>query len=180
MINENNIIAAVRDEISFDLAINSKAKIIFHLSPDIENMQMLSKKAHNKNKKVFIHIDLTSGLGKDLSGIRYVKKADIDGIISTRANLIKLANECGLTTVQRVFIVDSHSIDTTMDLSKSAKPDMIEVMPGVSEKIIKILCSKTATPIIAGGLIDTKEEVKIALKSGAASISTSNQQLWEL
>lgn len=35
-------------------------------------------------------------------------------------------------------------------------------------------------PVIAGGLIRTKSEVKEVLKSGALGISTSRKELWNL
>ena len=176
----NKIIAALRDEEAFEKALNSKTDILFFLSPSIDKLGDLATKAHSKGKKLYIHIDLTSGLGKDIQGIEFAKASGIDGIISTRANLIRYANECGLSTVQRFFMVDSRSIDTTMEVVKSAKPDMIEAMPGICEKIIKMLCDKTDTPIIAGGFIETENEVISAIKSGAYAISTSNQALWNL
>ncbi len=176
----NKVIAAVRDEETFEKALNSKVDVLFFLSPSIDRLSDLALMTHKKGKQLFIHIDLTSGLGKDLKGIEFAKSSGVDGIISTRANLIKFANECGLSTVQRVFMVDSRSIDTTMDVIKSSKPDMIEAMPGICEKIIKTLCKKTSTPIIAGGFIESKAEVDSAIKNGAYAISTSNQTLWDI
>lgn len=172
------IIAAVRNDEEFDKALLSDTSAIFLLYADILELETCAKKAHNKAKKLFVHIDLTTGLGKDKSGIEFAKKAGIDGIISTKASLIKNAKESGLETVQRFFIVDSRSIDTTLETLKSAKPDMIEVMPGVAPKIIQKLKQKTDTPIIAGGLIETKEEVLAAIKSGASAISTGISALW--
>jgi glycerol uptake operon antiterminator len=174
----NVIIAAVRNDEEFDKALLSDTSAIFLLYADILELEKCAKKAHDKAKKLFVHIDLTTGLGKDKSGIEFAKKAGIDGIISTKASLIKNAKESGLETVQRFFIVDSRSIDTTLETLKSAKPDMIEVMPGVAPKIIQKLKQKTDTPIIAGGLIETKEEVLTAIKAGASAISTGISALW--
>ncbi len=178
--SNNKIIAALRDEDAFENALNSKADILFFLSPSIDKLSYLATSAHEKGKKLYIHIDLTSGLGKDIQGIEFAKTSGVDGIISTRANLIRYANDCGLSTVQRFFMVDSRSIDTTLEIIKSAKPDMIEAMPGICEKIIKTICKKTDTPIIAGGFIETEYEVNSAVESGAYAISTSNRMLWDL
>lgn len=174
----NVIIAAVRNDEEFDKALLSGTSAVFLLYADILELEKCAKKAHDKAKKLFVHIDLTTGLGKDKSGIEFAKKAGIDGIISTKASLIKNAKESGLETVQRFFIVDSRSIDTTLETLKSAKPDMIEVMPGVAPKVISKLKQKTDTPIIAGGLIETKEEVLTAIKAGASAISTGISALW--
>ena len=90
-----------------------------------------------------------------------------------------MARESGLFTVQRFFIVDSHSIETTLEGIKSGKPDMIEIMPATVYKVIERLSSKVTVPIIAGGLVETKEEAKVAFESGASAISTSRELLWD-
>ena len=105
-----SVIAAVRDEKDFITAVNSNVEIIFHLSPDVNTLFDAIKKAHAKGKKIFIHLDLTEGIGKDKSGIKFAKRLGVDGIISTRANLIKAAREEKLFTVQRFFAVDSKSV----------------------------------------------------------------------
>ena len=80
----------------------------------------------------------------------------------------------------RFFAVDSKSIDTTAASIKASKPDMIEIMPGVLFKVIKSLSTRINTPIIAGGLIDSPEEVAMAIESGAAGVSTGKSMLWAL
>jgi glycerol uptake operon antiterminator len=172
------IIAAVRDDDDFEEALTTGVDTIFFLSPDIMELEYIAKKAHEKKKTLFLHIDLTLGLGKDQSGIEYARNAGIDGIISTRANLIKAARECGMKTVQRFFAVDSQSINTTVETLKSSKADMVEVMPGLVPKVIEKLKTRIAIPIIAGGLIETKEEVATVLKSGCFAVSTGAKNLW--
>ncbi len=81
-------------------------------------------------------------------------------------------------TVQRFFIIDSHSTDTTIETAKNTKPDMIEIMPGIATKVISKLKETITVPIIAGGLIETKAEVETAVKCGATAVSTSNVKLW--
>ena len=110
----------------------------------------------------------------------YVKNAGVDGVISTRVSIIKAARECGVFTVQRFFAVDSQSVDTTVEAVKSAKPDMLEIMPGVLTKVIKRLRQLVKVPIIAGGLIDSVDEIEEILESGATAISTSKKEIWDL
>ena len=175
---KSGVIAAVKNDI-FDKALSSKVEWIFDLSPDISTIKFRATLAHTKGKRYFIHFDLADGVGKDRSGILFAKGLGVDGIISTRVNIIKLAREAGLFTVQRFFIVDSHSIDTTLDGIKAAKPDMIEIMPGTVSKVIKKLSPEVCVPIIAGGLIESKEEVCLALECGASAVSTSRSELWK-
>lgn len=177
---KSRIIAAVRTEKELDDALKSDVGIIFYLTPDLHMVEGMATRVHDNGKKLFIHLDLATGIGKDKSGIMYVKNAGIDGIISTRVNIIKAARECGVFTVQRFFIVDSHSIDTTVEAVKASKADMIEVMPGIIPKVIKRLRKTLDVPIIAGGIVDSAEEIEDIINSGATAISTGKNELWNL
>lgn len=173
------VIPATRSDEEFLHALHCEPQVIFDLNPDLMNVTAKLKKAHDAGKKLFIHLDLAKGIGKDESGVRFLKRIGIDGVITTKVNITKMARECGLCTVQRFFIVDSHSIATTVEAVKSSKPDMIEIMPGTVFKIMERLKKMIDIPIIAGGLIETQYEIDEALKSGAAAISTGRRELWK-
>ena len=172
------IIAAVRNERDMEKALHSEVETIFYLSPNILTIEKNVRKAHDAGKKIYLHVDLEEGLCKDKAGIEYLKQKDVDGIISTRVNIIKAAREVGLFTVQRFFIVDSQSVNSTLEGIKVSKPDMIELMPGIVTKVIAILKEKLNIPIIAGGMIESRLEVRDALQSGATAVSTSICELW--
>lgn len=173
------IIAAVRTKEDFISAANSPVGIIFLLNSNILTLKELVDYAHSKDKKLFIHIDFADGIGKDKFGLKFITQMGVDGIISTRVNIVKLARECGLATVQRFFIVDSHSVDTAVESIKSSKPDMIEIMPGILPRTISNFKNKVKMPVIAGGLIETKSDIIDAIKAGASAISTAKQELWD-
>ena len=154
------IIAAVRNERDMEKALQSGVGMIFYLSPNILTMDETVDAVHEAGKKIFLHMDLAEGIGKDKSGIEYVKQKGVDGIISTRVSIIKAAREAGLFTVQRFFIVDSQSVSTTLEGIKASKPDMIEIMPGIATKVIADLKGKLNIPIIAGGMIESRMEVR--------------------
>ena len=174
-----SVIAAVRTDEEFECALGKDISVVFDLNPDLITISKKVKKAHDAGKKLFVHMDLAAGIGKDKSGVVFAKHIGVDGIISTRVNIIKIARELGVFTVQRFFIVDSHSIETTIDALKASKADMIEVMPGIVYKVIDNLHSRVDVPIIAGGLIQTAEEIRNALSHGATAVSTGNKKLWE-
>ena len=174
----NKIIAATRSDAEFLSACEGSVSVIFDLDSDIMTLSKKLKKAHECQKKLFVHIDLAGGLGKDASGIIFLKKMGVDGIISTKVNIIKLAREAGLSTVQRFFIVDSRSIHTTIESVKSSRPDMIEIMPATLSKVITRLVTELSVPIIAGGLIENESEARAAIDSGAAAVSTGQSTLW--
>ncbi len=174
----NRVIAAVKSMDELQSALKTKVSTVFFLSPDIMNIEPAAKMAHTAGKKLFIHIDLASGLGRDKSGIQFAARAGVDGIISTRANMIRIAKECNLLTVQRFFIVDSQSVGTIAENLRSSKTDFIEVLPGVVPKIIKRLKTVIDVPIIAGGLIDSQDEINMAVAGGAEAVSTGCSMLW--
>lgn len=174
-----NVIAAARSDSELLIASKSKVDIIFMLSPNISDIKKQTELVHSRGKKIFIHLDLAEGIGKDEYGIRFVKEQGIDGIISTRTNIIKMAKKEGLFTVQRFFLVDSQSVATTIESAKTSKADMIEIMPGTISKIINRLKEELKTPIVAGGLIETKEEINEAISCGATAISAGKQEFWE-
>ncbi|MBQ2695724.1 MAG: glycerol-3-phosphate responsive antiterminator [Clostridia bacterium] len=176
--NESLIIAAVKNEAEFQAALASDVKLIFHLVPNIMTLQDNIKQAHSSGKSFFIHLDLAEGIAKDKFGVKYVKTLGVDGIITTRANIVKFAKEEKLFTVQRFFILDSRSVEAIFETLKSSKPDMIEIMPGVVPKIISRLKERLTIPIIAGGLIETKDEVQAIFNSGAKGVSTGKKTLW--
>ena len=172
------IFSAIRSGCELKYAINSNTKIIFMLSPNIMDIKKQAEAVHKAGKKYFIHIDFAEGLGKDEQGILFAKELGIDGIISTRSNIIKLAKKAGLFTVQRFFIIDSHSVNTTIETAKASKADMIEIMPGTVSKVIKTLKKELDMPIVAGGLIETMQEITEATNCGATAVSTSKKEFW--
>ena len=173
-LGEKRIIAAVRTETEFDLALDSKVACIFLLCSNILTLSEWLNKAHAARKKMFVHLDMSEGIGRDAAGVTYLAKLGVDGIISTRTGIIRTARELGLPAVQRVFSIDSQALQ----VSTAAQPSYIEVMPGVIPKVIRRFCDTTDVPIIAGGLIETADEVAAALQSGAAAVSTTNRMLW--
>ncbi len=177
-LDENPIIAAVRTEEELLEAVQSPVEIIFLLRSSILTLKQKIDTVHEAKKLIFVHADLAEGIGNDREGVGYLKSLGVDGIISTRTAMIRYAKEWELGTVQRFFIVDSHSIDTAVDTIRTSRPDMIEIMPGVLAKIIRKFRENIQMPVIAGGLVETKMEVMEALDAGASAVSTGSKTLW--
>ncbi len=172
------IIAAVKNDSDFAVALRSEVQVIFMLSSDLVSVQEHVQAAHEQNKILFIHMDFIEGLSKDAAGVRYLITKGIDGVISTRSNIITAAKKMGVLCVQRFFMIDSRSVDTALESLQLTHPDLIEVMPALAYKSISRMKSKTHIPIIAGGLIEYKEEIFTALGAGASMISTGKHELW--
>ena len=176
---ERTPIIAATDSAGWQKAVMSDVEVIFHLSANIMTIGNDIKKAKEHNKYIFVHIDLAEGIGKDRIGIKWLSELGTDGIISARAQLIKTAKECGLTTIQRFFVLDSKGMGSISEMNDTTRPDLIEIMPGVIPKALSLFSEK-GIPIIAGGLIETKAEVTAALSSGAVAVSTGKSSLWSI
>lgn len=174
-----NVIAAIKNKQALDIALKSDCRLIFLLKGEIGSVKKIIERCHNHNKKIFIHLDMIDGFGRDEAAVKYVKEImQPDGIITTKANLVKVANECDLPVVFRVFLVDSQSVETAIGNINRCKPKYVEIMPGIVPELIGILNAKCETNFIAGGLISNQKHMDRAFQSGAIACSTSCQELW--
>lgn len=180
LLEENPIIAAVKNKGELEIAINSEVQVIFVLFGDILEIKEISEKIDSSNKVGIIHIDLVEGITGREAGIKYLKAATkFKGVISTKPQVVKYAKAYGLLGIQRVFIFDTLSLNNAKK-HLGAECDAIEVLPGVIPKVIEKLAERANKPIVAGGLIETKEEVITALKSGATCVSTTMKEIWTM
>lgn len=153
--------------------------MIFLLSGSIFNLKDIVLKCRKNNKYILVHLDLMEGLSKDECALKYIGEyIKPDGIITTRGSLIKIAKENNIFAIQRLFILDSMSLDTGIKSIRSTRPKAIEILPGIIPKAIKRICAETEIPLIAGGLIVDKEDAAAGLDAGAVGISTSSRDLW--
>ena len=174
---ERSPVIASFHEREFEQVLSAPPELLFDLKASLTTVKKRIDSAHKAGKHIFTHIDLADGIGKDRTAIEYLAACGVDGIISTRGQLIRYAKDAGLLTVQRFFALDTQGLDSIHELLEVSAPDLIEIMPGVIGKIIKRL-SLGKTPIISGGLIDSKEEVTTALSCGAVAVSTGAEDLW--
>ena len=100
------------------------------------------------------------------------------GIISTKTKVIKRAKDLDTVTVLRVFIIDSHALERSIQLIQRTQPDYVEVLPGVASKAIQQIKEATQIPVIAGGLISDEAEIDTAVDYGAHLVTTSKRALW--
>ena len=177
---ENPVFAAVRSKDMIPRAANSDVKIVFMLYGAIGELEAQCRALHEAGKLCFLHVDLIDGLRPDAVGIRYIaERIRPAGIITTKGACVRMAHDVGLFAIQRVFLLDSAALKTGVQNILSCKPDLVEILPGVADKALALAKSQVNVPLIAGGLIYTKEDVIAALRSGAVAVSTSTPELWE-
>lgn len=178
-IEENPIIAAVKDFEGLEECLHTDVSIVFVLFGDICNIGEIVDKIKKAGKIAIVHVDLIIGLGGKEVSIDFIKKTTkTDGIITTRQTLIKYAKELGLFTILRFFIIDSISLMNIEKQKNMVQPDIIEILPGVMPKIIKKISEISSVPVIAGGLVTDKEDVIGAISNGAIGISSTRKEVW--
>jgi glycerol uptake operon antiterminator len=179
-LKKKRVISSVRNLDQINIALEKKAEIIFLVAGNIFDLMKIRLSKKCENVLLFVHLDLLKGIARDEAGIFFLKHSfGMDGIISTHANVIQIAKKEGISTIQRLFILDSSSLESAAKLVNACKPDGVEILPGVIlPHIEEELKMYTFPPIIAGGLIKTENDVKNVLNSGAIAVSTSNEDLW--
>ena len=179
LIETNPVIAAVKDMEGLDACCKrDEIKVVFILFGDICNISAIVGQIKESDKVAMVHIDLITGLSSKEVAVDFIRNTSADGIISTKPALIKRARELSLYTTLRVFVLDSMAFENIEKQMSVARPDIIEILPGLMPKVIRRVCRLVKVPVIAGGLISDKEDVMAALSAGAISVSTTNQKVW--
>lgn len=181
LFSENPIIAAIKDDSELEFVLKSDCKIVFILYGNLRTIAGIIKRIKEADKVAFAHVDMLEGASSKEIVIDFLRETtEIDGIISTKISMVKAAKAQNLPAVHRMFILDSLSLSNIMRQISNSQPDFIEILPGIMPKIIKWVSSRTETPVIASGLIDTKEDIMAALEAGACGISSTCKDVWEM
>lgn len=175
------VIAAVRDEKDAAQAAESPVAAVFLLSGSILTLPTTTDMLRRAGKLVFMHMDLCDGLGRDAAAVQWcARNLSLDGMISTRWQLLKAAADAGLLAIQRMFLMDSASLANGVKLMKGNPPDLVELLPGLAPKAVRTVRERLNLPVIAGGMITEAQEVEQALSAGALAVSTSDRILWRM
>lgn len=175
----NHILPAIRSMKDMEKFFEMDYERCVLLDTHIGHLQGILEQMKKHQKEVMLHIDLIKGLSNDEAAVEYViQQYKPHGIISTKSKIIKRAKKLNTLTILRVFILDSTALSRSIELIKQSDPDLVEVLPGVATKVIKEISDKTGKRIIAGGLINTKEEIDLAIESGAQYVTSSDIAIW--
>ncbi|PSL46952.1 glycerol uptake operon antiterminator [Salsuginibacillus halophilus] len=177
----NPVIAGIKDEEALKQALKSDCAAVFILKSTLMNVTDYVDRIKAAGKKAFVHVDLMEGASSKETVLEYLQKmTQADGIISTKAQMVKLARKYGFITIHRFFLMDSMSYHNIDKQIAHSEPDFIEICPGGMTKTIGWVKEKVDTPILASGLVCDKEDVVAALSKGALGVSSTNTEVWEL
>lgn len=177
----NPVIMAIKNNKDFNKSLEIDNKIVFVLYGNLETLPTIVKKLKASGKIVIVHEDLIEGLSSSTYAGSFIKRyTEADGIISTKTANVIYARKLGLFAVLRFFVFDSMSYENMKQTIKDINCDVIEILPGIMPNTIKDIKKRTNIPIVAGGMITSKEEVMDAINSGALAISSSNYNVWQM
>ena len=178
LLHETRIIPAVKSPEELDRILTGPEKLVFVLFGDILTIPDIVAKLKTAGKTVLVHLDLIDGLNSREVAVDFLaENTRADGILSIKANLVKYAKSRGLLAVQRFFVLDSMALINVEKQFPLDYADAVEILPGLMPKVIRRLAGLTDKPIIAGGLITDRQDVKSALDAGAAAVSTTKLDL---
>jgi glycerol uptake operon antiterminator len=173
------VAAAVKSEEEGEFALSSKVSLIFLLKGNAFHIAKYVERAHQLGKGLVVHVDLIGGVGKDRSGVQYLRKVGVDAIITSRAQLVAAGHAEGLVTIQRLLLLDNSALESGAKTIERAHPDLIEVLPGIIfPEVVSQLQRALHGPFIAGGFIRTAQDVERIRSAGAVLCSTSERTLW--
>ncbi|MBS4190853.1 glycerol-3-phosphate responsive antiterminator [Bacillus sp. FJAT-49705] len=178
---DQKILPASSSMKEFERFLISPYKIGVFLDMHIAQLKNIDKMAKEHDKQMIYHVDLIHGIKNDEYATEYIcQEYKPFGLISTKSSVILKAKQKGVIAVQRIFLIDTHALEKNYKILEKTKPDYIEVLPGAMPWMIEEVRTRVKTPIFAGGLIRTREEVRNALLAGASAITTSKTDLWEM
>jgi glycerol uptake operon antiterminator len=173
------VAAAMKSNDDMQVALESDAVLLFLLKGDAFQLAPFVTQAHQRRKGVVVHVDLVSGIGKDRAGIQYLRQMGVDAIITSRSQLVLAGRAEGLTTIQRLLLLDDSALDTGVRTIARAAPDIVEILPGIIfPDVAQTLQRLLPGPFIAGGFIRTAADVARIQAAGGILSSSSTYELW--
>jgi glycerol uptake operon antiterminator len=173
------VAAAMKSNEDMQVALTSDALLLFLLKGDAFQIAPFIAEAHQRGKGVVVHVDLVSGIGKDRAGIQYLRQIGVDAIITSRSQLVSAARAEGLTTIQRLLLLDDSALDNGVRSIARAAPDIVEILPGIIfPEVAQTLQRLLPGPFIAGGFIRTAADVARLQAAGSILSSSSTYTLW--
>ena len=139
----------------------------------------MARQARAANALLLIHADMMEGIASDAAGLRFLAECGVAGVATTRTQTMTLAHQAGLLVTFRAFLIDSAALITVAKIVERNHPDIVEALPApILAYLPPDYITDLEVPVLAGGLIRTREDIDAALVAGAAAVSTSNEALW--
>jgi glycerol uptake operon antiterminator len=168
------IIPAVNDFRQFRKFLESEYLTCVIMHCTIFDLDSMFSEIKESGKRGLIHCDLIRGLAADEYGAQYLcAKLRPAGLISIKPSVITACKKLNVTAVQRAFLIDSSALEKSVSSIEKTKPDYVELLPALCTPLFPILKDRLKVPLIAGGLIQSKEMAEEILKKGVEAVTIS-------
>jgi glycerol uptake operon antiterminator len=174
------VAAVIRRAEELPRALASQVPAVFFLRAPAFHLGPLVWAVQARHKMAFVHIDLIAGLGKDRAGINFLaREIGVNGIITSHSGLVAAARAERVIAVQRLLLYDDLALPSALSALDHARPDIVEVLPGVIfPLVVDHIRARLSLPIIVGGFVTESSQQAAALERGAVAVSSSTARLW--
>jgi len=196
------ILLAISQMRDFEKFLKSPLDTCILMDFHINLLPAMMQAAHTAGKTVYLHADLLRGVSADEYGCEYLcQRLHADGIISTKPKVLEAARRNHVTTILRLFLIDTKSLDKGAALIRSLQPDYVELLPGLACDAIadlkhrlpplsdaspleksstgKLSTENKTLSFLCGGLIKTPSQITRCLEAGACAVTLSDRALAE-
>jgi glycerol uptake operon antiterminator len=175
-----HIISSVKDDADLAAALDTSCRVVFLLYGSLLDLGATIERVKATGRICFVDVDLLEGFAGRPVVIEYLaSETAADGVVSAKTAMVASAREHGLIGGHRFFLVDSRAYRRVEPQTAVSGADFVEVLPGCIPRVIGWLREEVRLPIVAGGLIVDREDVRAALAAGASAVATTNRGLWE-
>ena len=169
---------AVTTEEQFDRALLSPAEVLFVLRANGLELGHLVNRAHERGKLVAVHLDLIAGLRSDRAAVGWLARSGADAVITSHGHLVAAIKNQSMVAVQRLLAAHRSQLSAGLASIARSEPDVVEFLPGVVLPQVRHLLPRLGPPMLAGGFVRTRDDVRAILAAGALAVTTSREDLW--
>lgn len=148
---------------------------------DINTIGKVVAYVHQKKKKVMLHMDSVKGISNEKAGFHYLKRIGVDAVITMKSQYIRMIREEEMLAILGTFLVDSASVNLTVQNIYTNKPDAIIAMPmTIPDEVYEKLKGNGKIPVLAGGLGVSCEIVDRVLELGISACAVTDKEIYKI
>jgi glycerol uptake operon antiterminator len=83
-----------------------------------------------------------------------------------------------MVAVQRLLAAHASQLAAGLASIARSEPDVIEFLPGVVLPQVRHLLPRPGPPMLAGGFVRSRDDVRAILAAGGLAVTTSRENLW--
>ena len=159
--------------------LDSKAEVGIVANIALRHVAEVLNALKKSNKLIVLNIDSCEGLAQDKGAIEFLAEIGISVLLSTRVPTIQKAAQCGLLTMQKVFVTDRSTWPRSLKAISQSAPNLVQIMPSPMLGYLSAEDKRRLPPVVASGFICNETDVATAMKQGAIAVSSSNKSLWD-